>query len=261
MPFQPGFLRLTDLRRSAVIALGLTMFLAILRPFDINPQGWDGWLALLGLAPVNFTLLLLAHQVPQTVFRIRRRVWIIPAVLAGNAGYVALITGLEAPGLWLWQILAVGAVVLGTVTVFTRLETYRAEVGALRDGAGQPQQDTKPVRLTSDTGGDRVQLRPEQILCLRAEANYVELVWRESTGIKRKFLRNTLTALLKQAGENVLMRVHRSWAVNLNRATTISGTSHRLEIDFGDEVLAPVSRAYVQQVQQAAATLEPPQTR
>jgi hypothetical protein len=256
MTFQPRFLRQTDIRRSAIIALGLTAFLAILRPFDINPQGLQGWLALLGLAPVNFALLLMAHQVPASVLGLERRIWIFPAVLAGNAAYVSLISGLEAPGLWLWQILAVGAIVLGAVTIFTRLETYRVELGALREGSGEPA-ERKPIRLTSETGGDVVQLRPNQILSLRAEANYVEIVWREESGIKSKFLRNTLTELLEQAGAEVLTRVHRSWAVNLDQAITVSGTSHRLEIDCGDAVRVPVSRAYVPQVQQTVKDRKP----
>jgi len=256
MSFQPRFLRQTDIRRSAVIALGLTAFLAILRPFDINPQGWGGWMALLGIAPVNFALLLMAHQVPASVLGLERRIWVFPAVIAGNAAYVSLISGLEAPGLWLWQILAVGAIVLGAVTIFIRLETYRTELGALQEGSGKPTEH-EPIRLTAETGSDLVQLRTHQILTLRAEANYVEIVWREETGIKSKFLRNTLTELIGQAGDKVLMRVHRSWAVNLDQAVTISGTSHRLEIDLGDAVLVPVSRAYVQQVQQAVIDRKP----
>lgn len=258
MPLQFRFLRLTDLRRSGAIALGLTAFLAILRPFDINPVGWDGWLALLGLAPVNFALLLLAHQIPARVLGVERRIWIFPAIFLGNGGYVALITGFDAPGLWLWQILAVGAVVLGAVTILTRLESYRAEIGAMRQTAesAPAQPGTAIIQFSSDGDSDLVQLRPDQILCLRAEANYVELIWRDASGIKRKFLRSTLISLLEQAGEGVLMRVHRSWAVNLSQATTISGTSHRLEIDFGDAVLAPVSRVYVQQVKQIASDLK-----
>ncbi len=96
---------------------------------------------------------------------------------------------------------------------------------------------------------DPVCLTENEILFLKAEGNYVEIVSTEN-GQKQKYLvRNTLNQLAKQLPESGFSKVHRSYIANKTRAKSIliEGSSYKLQFDYED-LKIPVSRSAVKDI-------------
>ena len=98
-----------------------------------------------------------------------------------------------------------------------------------------------PVRVVGEDGV--VELGPGALRYLRAEENYVEVVWRQEGQRRHRLLRSTLSAAEGQLGGQAL-RCHRSYVVALAAVTEVAGNAqgYRLSLIDLDETV-PVSRA------------------
>ena len=82
----------------------------------------------------------------------------------------------------------------------------------------------------------------------QAQDNYVALLFVRNGNLKKELIRSTLSQLLENTNCNLLMRCHRSYAVNLQQLHSVSGGSPLLLFlrDVPDSL--PVSRTYRSEV-------------
>lgn len=86
-------------------------------------------------------------------------------------------------------------------------------------------------------GYDIERIHLSELLYIKAEGNYVEIYLQS----RKVVVRNTLEAILQEINNEIIVRIHRSFAVNTHKIKKRSNT----EIDLG-EVQLPISRSYSQ---------------
>lgn len=169
----------------------------------------------------------------------------------GNSVYVVWL-GL---GAWTWQLFLTYevytvAVGLFPITVSTLLSEvrlnrlYREQSSELTNHLHQQEVTHSPVTLPSDNKNEALTLDPDCLLYLEAADNYVTVYYRKEEVVAKTILRSTLKAqeeaLVEIPG---MFRAHKSYLVNCNRITTVSGNAqgYKLKIE-GVETTIPVSR-------------------
>lgn len=103
-----------------------------------------------------------------------------------------------------------------------------------------------PTMISFKDENDRedFSLPKDQLLFLKAANNYVEIYYQEGEEVKMHLLRNRLSKLEQQLVDNNIIRCHRSYLVNIERAGRITGNAqgYKLHFPFTAEYLVPVSR-------------------
>ncbi|WP_370086514.1 LytR/AlgR family response regulator transcription factor [Ekhidna sp.] len=103
-------------------------------------------------------------------------------------------------------------------------------------------QSIKPKSIVVKDGGLSVKLNAEEILYIKSDNNYLELIT-----IKKKYvLRKSLEKFLKENENLNLLRIHRSYVVNIQRIDAING---QFVIVGNDK--CPLSRSYKEEVLEA----------
>ncbi|MEM8526885.1 MAG: LytTR family DNA-binding domain-containing protein [Bacteroidota bacterium] len=109
-----------------------------------------------------------------------------------------------------------------------------------------PIQPRETIQITASNNKTVLTIVPQNIYYLKSEANYIEIIYRDSNKFEKTLLRNTLSAMEQQFQDfDYLFRCHKSYLVNLNQVERISGNAQGLKIHFdGLEEVIPVSRKY-----------------
>ncbi len=105
----------------------------------------------------------------------------------------------------------------------------------------------RTIILFGSNKNDSIEIGIDCLLFIQSQGNYVELVLEESSKqLKREMLRVSLKEIMTQlSGESEFKRVHRSYAVNMNRIINARGNAHGMTISLGDSnAEIPVSRQY-----------------
>lgn len=101
------------------------------------------------------------------------------------------------------------------------------------------------ITLISDNENERLQLKPDELLYLTSADNYVEVVYRLESDLKKSLLRGTLKGFEQQLKNEKIIRCHRSYIVNLSQITNISGNAQGYSLKLrGTDLAVPVSRSY-----------------
>lgn len=123
-----------------------------------------------------------------------------------------------------------------------RLERAAAVEPPAHAAASQPQ-----VALVAENGRDVLRLPLADLLYVRAEENYVQVLFQgEKPG--RALLRNSLTRIERQLRPFTppLFRCHRAFIVNIARLAKVDGNAQGLKLTLKDSpALVPVARRYV----------------
>jgi two-component system, LytTR family, response regulator LytT len=93
------------------------------------------------------------------------------------------------------------------------------------------------ILIEFKNGYDIERIHLSELLYIKAEGNYVEIYLQS----RKVVVRNTLEAILQEINNDIIVRIHRSFAVNTQKIKKRSNT----EIDLG-EVQLPISRSYSQ---------------
>jgi two-component system, LytTR family, response regulator LytT len=93
------------------------------------------------------------------------------------------------------------------------------------------------ILIEFKNGYDNERIHLNELLYIKAEGNYVEIFLQN----RKVVVRNTLEAILLEINNELIVRIHRSFAVNTQKIKKRSST----EIDLG-EVQLPISRSYSQ---------------
>lgn len=97
--------------------------------------------------------------------------------------------------------------------------------------------------LIAENGKDKLELDVRQLLFIESADNYSSIVFMENENVKKILLRSSLKRIEEQIDVSTILRCHRTFIVNLQNVTRVSGNSqgYRLHFDHQDTAV-PVSR-------------------
>ena len=117
--------------------------------------------------------------------------------------------------------------------------------------------ELKTITLKGDNKNDEINTAPHHILFIKSSDNYCEIIIQEGASTSRKLLRVSLSGLLKQLPEKtIILRCHRSYAVNLQNIQHYSGNAGGLQLSLHTiDIKIPVSRSYVKVIKDALSLI------
>ena len=233
--------------RSAIISIGVVVFLFAFRPFGLAIDSVADTLVLLGVAPLNFLIMLGIHAFP-----LRKEPWrtvvALGCLVVGNTAYlaawsqsartletgfaVALVVGLTAVMVFLWN--------RGSIP-------EQEFDGRHIDTAS----GVTPITLSGESDREILQMVADELLFISANGNYVDVHYRTGNGVATSMLRCSLAGLAAQVPGTLMVQCHRSYFVNLVAARRIVRSKGRTLIEFDGGERVPVSRKFRQNVLEA----------
>jgi hypothetical protein len=116
------------------------------------------------------------------------------------------------------------------------------KIQVLKREAKEANKTASQITLYSDTSESLTFNLPD-LLFIEADDNYSTVMWKENGTLQKKLLRVNLKNLESQLDNSFTLRCHRSYIVNVNAISAISGNTngYKLKI-YGSDFSIPVSR-------------------
>lgn len=116
------------------------------------------------------------------------------------------------------------------------------------------------LTLYSDTS-ETLSFHLPDLLFIEADDNYSTIVWKNGQGIQKKLLRANLKSIEGQINNSFAIRCHRSYIVNVNAISNITGNTNGYKLQILDtDVFIPVSRPkgkeVIEKIQQLRNVME-----
>ena len=235
--------------RAATIAAGIVGFLVIFRPFGLKIDNALALFVVLGLAPLNFLGMMLAHSptLPRGVFGSGLRVG---GIAAANILYLSLVTSDGATAALSVKVILVAMLTVAAVMVWNERRTLKREVFELR--TQERATSIQTVVLKGENESEILRIAPDALRFVAANGNYVDIHYLKNGEPEKVMLRGTLASILEQAPDGVFIQSHRSYLVNLAAAQRIVASGGSMEIEFADGERVPVSRGRRDEIKAAA---------
>ena len=111
------------------------------------------------------------------------------------------------------------------------------------------------ITLYSDTS-ESLSFNMPDLLFIEADDNYSTVMWKESGEIQKKLLRVNLKNLESQLDNSFTLRCHRSYIVNVNAISAITGNTNGYKLKINDSDFSiPVSRPKGKEVMEKISQL------
>lgn len=253
---------------SVLFSVFVFLFLIIFRPFGLNTLGADLFKICLGYGLTTFLIMAVLNLVIPPLFPryFTEEKWTVGRELFWNIFNIALIglgnalynnfvfserVDLKTILLVESYTLAVGVFPI-SATIFIKefrlnqkYKTKSAEINhELKNHPVDLVESPKTIILNSETANESLQIQIEQLIYIQSADNYLEVYYLEKQTVLKKLMRGTLKAVsesLVQYPE--LFRCHKSYLVNLNKVTRVSGNAQGYKLALSAcENLIPVSR-------------------
>lgn len=245
----------------------ITIFLLIFQPFGLDVYAYNRVYLIVGYAVVTFLGVLLNDCVGYIFFKdifseknwtvSTQIVWAIWVIF--SLGIINFLYGvwIEAFPWSLWGFLKVqtyvvlcSSVPIALVVLFRqnyllRQNLYEARAMTEMIAQHNDQPVDGEVIFFAENQKDSISLNSEAILYIESIDNYVELVWHESSSIKKTLLRSTLTKIEETLQYNpAFFRCHRAYIVNSRHIEHVEGNSqgYKLSLKYLQNNI-PVARA------------------
>jgi hypothetical protein len=102
------------------------------------------------------------------------------------------------------------------------------------------------IIFTSETEDVELQLKPDDVIIVQSDGNYVEIHYLNGSTLQKKLIRHRLKAIESQLPEDLFFRCHNRYIVNTKRITNVKGNARGLYIEFeNSNAVIPVSRSKV----------------
>lgn len=92
------------------------------------------------------------------------------------------------------------------------------------------QSNSTSVSLQAENGNVNLQLKPQDILYLKSEGNYVEVFYLQAEKVQKELIRNRLKILEDKLPTPDFFRCHKSFVVNLHQILKVDGNARNLEL-------------------------------
>lgn len=257
----------TRIKRAAVFGLFITLFLSIFRPFGFDQV--SGWIlykiciefGLITFASVAFLTIVMPLLIPGFFDPERWMVYkeigftIVNVVFIGfsNAMYLHL-TGYSDADLWLLIVdLQVNTLSVGIIPIVFYVyydqakyfKKYALEAEQMSTKIAQHPidlQEDKLLVFKNENGEVEYLIPTSQLLFIKSDGNYLELMIGETDKVKKELLRNRVKNILEEL-PSVFIRCHRSYVVNLEKVRSVDGNARGYELTLANtELKVPVSR-------------------
>ncbi len=240
------------------IALFVTLFLFVLKPFGIRGVGDNLFWICLGFGGITFVFGLVFDVVMRFVLRIRTDVptftlgkWLLQAALLllwialGNYAYLQWLSG----GGWnwggalfmLWNTFLVGIFPLAFSGLMVQLNAIKKNQGiasSIATGSQKKQETDNNLKAPGS-----------ELLYAEAMQNYVALYHKKDGSVAKTVERNTLQNTLEALDAPSVIRCHRSYLVNLDAVVEVNGNAQGLRLRLSDtDTVIPVSRSYIEEI-------------
>lgn len=107
------------------------------------------------------------------------------------------------------------------------------------------------ITIKSENGRDQLHVKVEDILFIKAEDNYISILFSQGGKKRSKLLRQTLSQVEKYLENNSsFIRIHRSYLVNVGAINSIDKSARKTEVSVGDQDVLPVSKKYLPYLEQ-----------
>jgi hypothetical protein len=255
------------LRLNVVITLFIFLFLFFFRPFQLDDYPDSLVLLCLGFALVTllvcaFWMLLLPALLSNWFDSEHWMIWkhliylsgIVLSIGTVNVIYSAQLNifTLSWANFWRLQLYTFSLAIfpiIGAVFFEERRQSQRHTQLSSSISKNLNQQPTEltahQITLTA-SNEETLTLNTDSIFYLKSDANYIEVVYQKDDELQKKLLRNTLKAMEEQlSSDSQFFRCHRSYLVDLDKVTRISGNAQGLKLHLkGTEKVIPVSRKH-----------------
>jgi DNA-binding LytR/AlgR family response regulator len=109
-------------------------------------------------------------------------------------------------------------------------------------------QESKTYQLNGTGKYEQLQLQGNHLLFIESIGNYCDIYYWQDEQLTKTTFRATLLALNEELPMNQFLKTHRSFLVNLNKVTQVSGNAQGYQLtlkDYEDRTI-PVSRSNIQ---------------
>ncbi|WP_185153438.1 LytTR family transcriptional regulator DNA-binding domain-containing protein [Fulvivirga lutimaris] len=258
---------LTRLKRAAIFGLFVAGFLVFFRPFNLDSiRGWTLYQICLQFGAITFlSIVLMSILIPyffSSFFAPQKwMVWkellytILNFIVIGfaNSAFLYAMNYIQG-GFWEVIIdLQVSTLAVGIIPVFFYI--YYDQAKYFKKYALEAQKITSQIKehpigaeeeqllvLKNENGEVEYQIPASQLLFVKSDGNYLELIISETETVKKHLLRNRIKNVLEEM-PNIFVRCHRSYIVNLEKVRSVDGNARGYELTLANtEMKVPVSR-------------------
>ncbi len=257
-----------SLKLASAIGVFIAVFLLIFQPFGLEeiPASYKPWMISV-YGGITFIAILVFQQVIMRAFPnfFREQDWttgkeivenlsILLLIAIGNFYYTSWIGGIR-PTIMGFLFLFFATVLIGIFPIVTlifvhytkSLKRNLREAQTLDTSLQSKSRENLTAQLTisSQYKEENFSLSPQQLLWISAADNYIEVNYVVNTKPNKKLIRNNLSNLEKEFYPHGILRTHRSYMVNMHKASHIQGNAqgYRLKLENAVETV-PVSRKY-----------------
>ena len=133
--------------------------------------------------------------------------------------------------------------------IYTRFRDLNRNLSTFYSFNEHNEENEKIIHIHSDNQSEHFSIRVDSILFISSEDNYISIHYLQAGSDKRKLLRKSLKSLIEENHHALLIRCHRSYAINLMHLKQMKGNKSKMEL-YIDQVndAIPVSRQYVEAV-------------
>ncbi len=108
----------------------------------------------------------------------------------------------------------------------------------------------KNIILESENGKVEIQLRPEELIYLKSDGNYIEVYFEKNQKLEKILIRNRLKTLFEALPESDFLHCHKSYVVNGRAIVQVMGNARNFTLQLrGTENTIPVSRSNADRLQ------------
>ena len=248
------------------VSLFIYLFLLVFKPFNLTHVQVNLPVFLLGYGLITLVVLLLNYFVFFKIFPsfFKVETWTIGKLLLMYFIITLIISGLN----WLYSgyyiqyfetpisfvkfffnTLAISNLVLiASVLSAEKYLRYKHNriAGQLSENMPFSAQQKTKIELKSNIVKENFEVEISHLIFIQSDKNYVEINYLEHGKLQKRVLRNSLKSIADQLqGFEQIKRCHKSYLVNLNRVSKVSGNAKNYFFHF-DEVAEkiPVSRNF-----------------
>jgi len=255
------------------ISLGIFLFVLFFQPFHSVQFDMNNWLLFVaGLSACIYLILILVRIIFRWVFTDKDQIYDEPNIHSGFEAFIIWVLCAVAASFYLryvgsipitffisFRVALICLIPPLVVRIYNRLKLLKQENDTLlqeKEVLQQMVQDhetdslNNSIGFVSDSLNEHVVFQLSDIILIKSADNYVEIVYRDETEIKRHMIRSTLKSVEVQLKPySSFIRCHRTAIVNsthIQRMNSKFGSYSLSLTDYGEEV--PVSRQYLYKI-------------
>lgn len=255
------------------ISLGIFLFILFFQPFPSGDLDFNNWLLFVaGIAAIIYFSLILVRIILRWVISDKEQIYDEPFIHPGIE--VFILWGLSSVAISfflryvgsvditiyiVFKVLIICLIPLLIIRLYDRIqfleqenETLLGEKESLQQTLSNFEEDhlNKSIELASDNIHENATFQLSDILLIRSADNYVEIIYKEGSEIKKKMIRNTLKSIESQLNPYPgFIRCHRTAIVNRYQIRRVNKKFNNYSLsvkEYEEEI--PVSRQYLYKI-------------